>query len=323
MPGASPCARAHIFCVYVLWCVCVHAWTGRLLARVLTLLRQNATPPPEPTEGGEGGLDGATTHITAQSSRLQQPFMIVPDVPEPGEGGEGDEKERVDAVAASAEVAALLNSPAATRVLVDTGVRWDGIEKISSLEACNGVTKARGVLFAPPRLSQLHSFSFMIRLKRGVVLAFTPIVALWDQTVHRATDILYTGPVQKCQSASFQELTCAIPADLEILGGRERPLVLAFWSELVTDVRSAGADMGQVLGIVAEPVIRKSVYLNGKMASGTLRCTMMNYHCSPRHAGIYNVCLPPCLCPGTWREYESTLVGKFCFTPSEPLQSSA
>ena len=48
----------------------------------------------------------------------------------------------------------------------------------------------------------------------------------------------------------------------------------------------------QVLGQVAEPIIRHSVYLNGKMATGT------------------------------WRRYESTLVGKIRFTPTDPPAAS-
>jgi len=226
-------------------------------------------------------------HEAAASGRggpLRQPFMIVPDIPAAEE--EEEEKARVDAVAASFEVAALLTSPAGVRVMVDTGAKWDGVEKIASLEACNGVTKSRGVIFAPDRASRLHSFSFFLQLKRGSAIGFTPIVALWNEDVQRATDILYTGPVQKCQSAEFEEIMCEIPEDLEIAASRDAPLVLAFWSELVTETRSAGAELAQVLGVVAEPIIRRSIYLNGKMTTGT------------------------------WRTYESTLVGKFHFTPT-------
>jgi hypothetical protein len=32
------------------------------------------------------------------------------------------------------------------KVVVDTGSKWDGVEKIASLEACNGVTKSRGAV---------------------------------------------------------------------------------------------------------------------------------------------------------------------------------
>jgi hypothetical protein len=78
---------------------------------------------------------------------IRNPFMIVPDLPAGTE--EEPEKERVDASAASAEVAALLTSPAGVSVLVDTGAKWDGLESIASLEAHNGVTKSRGVIFAP------------------------------------------------------------------------------------------------------------------------------------------------------------------------------
>ena len=46
--------------------------------------------------------------------------------------------------------------------------------------------------------------------------------------------------------------------------------------------------MTQVLGQVAGPIIRRSIYLNGKMSTGT------------------------------WRTYESTLVGRFRFTPCVP-----
>ena len=231
--------------------------------------------------------DGSSTSGTEQGgSRLRAPFVIVPDVPVYEE--EEPEKERVDAEAASSEVAALLTSPAGVTVLVDTAAKWDGVELISSLEACNGVTKSRGVIFAPQRQSRLHSFSFHLRLKRGAVLGFTPIIAMWDEDVQRATDILYTGPVQKCQSSDFEEILCEVPQDVEIVAGRQQPVVLALWSENVTETRSAGAELAQVLGLVAQPVIQRSVYLNGKMTTGT------------------------------WRTYESTLVGKFRFTPIEP-----
>jgi len=40
--------------------------------------------------------------------------------------------------------------------------------------------------------------------------------------------------------AEFEEITCEIPEDLEIAASRDAPLVLAFWSELVTETRSAG-----------------------------------------------------------------------------------
>ena len=81
---------------------------------------------------------------------------------------------------------------------------------------------------------------------------------------------------------------CEVPQDVEIVAGRQQPVVLALWSENVTETRSAGAELAQVLGLVAQPVIQRSVYLNGKMTTGT------------------------------WRTYESTLVGKFRFTPIEP-----
>jgi len=148
------------------------------------------------------GVEGA-----AQSGPLRTPFVIVPDLPAGTE--DEPEKERVDAEAASAEVAALLTSPAGVTVLVDTGAKWDGVESIASLEAHNGVTKSRGVIFAPvqacspvrvltsaaaasgqhdhlmrccvlqARRSRLHSFSFLLKLKRGTALGFAPIVAVW------------------------------------------------------------------------------------------------------------------------------------------------
>jgi len=40
--------------------------------------------------------------------------------------------------------------------------------------------------------------------------------------------------------AEFEEIMCEIPEDLEIAASRDAPLVLAFWSELVTETRSAG-----------------------------------------------------------------------------------
>ena len=115
--------------------------------------------------------------------------------------------------------------------------------------------------------------------------------------------------------------------------------------------------MGQVLGLVAHPVIHRSVYLNGKLSTGLKKpplhflilavlspllapclgslpppapfvrhrasTVFMLYACAQlcSHAGTCGANTTCAHGTGTWRAYESTLVGKFYFTPTVPPES--
>jgi hypothetical protein len=63
------------------------------------------------------------------------------------------------------------------------------LARICSLTRMCSLTTSYCVFFffAPARHSQLHCFSFFLQLKRGAALGFTPIVAVWNDDVKRAT----------------------------------------------------------------------------------------------------------------------------------------
>mmetsp|Transcript_48100 Transcript_48100/g.150926 ORF Transcript_48100/g.150926 Transcript_48100/m.150926 type:complete len:153 (-) Transcript_48100:16-474(-) len=76
---------------------------------------------------------------------------------------------------------------------------------------------------------------------------------------------------------SFTEYKAEIPNDIKVEAGPDRQLVLGFYSEENTEMRSASVELGQIPSLVANPPIPRSLYLNGKFASGTWRayeCTL-------------------------------------------------
>uniref|UniRef100_A0A7S0HS04 Uncharacterized protein n=1 Tax=Hanusia phi TaxID=3032 RepID=A0A7S0HS04_9CRYP len=175
------------------------------------------------------------------------------------------------------EVTTTEEQKAGDKVTIETVSAWDGEEKINALEASNGVTKCRGVIFCPERRCYVNSFSYYLRLCRGRGVAFKPIIAEWDQETQRASEILYRGETQVAESQEFIEYKAEIPNDVQVEAGPDRHLVLGFYTEENTEMRSASVELGQIPSVVVNPPIPKSLYLNGKFASGTWRayeCTL-------------------------------------------------
>lgn len=169
---------------------------------------------------------------------------------------------------------------------LETVSKWNGETYVSSLEASNGVTKCRGIVFRPEIKCSVNSFTFHLRLKRGNGVAFLPIVGPWQAEHGRMPEIKFRGEMQEITQPAFTEFTCSLPPD-GILAGPDEPLMLGFYTEECTSHRSSAADIAQIPDeLVAAPAIPHSLYLNGKFATGT------------------------------WRTYDSTLACRVLYTPT-------
>mmetsp|Transcript_19679 Transcript_19679/g.48303 ORF Transcript_19679/g.48303 Transcript_19679/m.48303 type:complete len:184 (-) Transcript_19679:63-614(-) len=174
---------------------------------------------------------------------------------------------------------------------LETVSKWDGESCVASLEASNGVTKCRGLVFAPQHTSAVSGYSFRLRLTRGNGVGFVPMIGEWLTEVSRVGEVLYTGPMQEISTKEWTEFTCEVPGDKQVLADTEHPVMLGFYTEECVSHRSSSAEIAHMTELLEAPTIPASLYLNGKFATGT------------------------------WRTYEGTLICRISYMQLEEVNS--